>query len=83
MTPGKQADLVVIRGNLASDIRNIHNVEIVFKDGVGYDSAALMQAERGTIGQANWRPWIFAGIVTVTLLLMYVHARRTRSRLQS
>jgi imidazolonepropionase-like amidohydrolase len=79
VTPGKQADLVVIRGNLASDIRNIHNVEIVFKDGVGYDSAALMQAERGNIGLTN-RLWIFAGIFTVTLLLLYVLARLTGSR---
>jgi len=80
VTPGKQADLVVIRGNLVSNIRNIRNVEVVFKDGIGYDSAALMQAERGNIGEMNWRPWVFAGIVSVTFLLMYVHARRARSR---
>ena len=77
--PGKQADLVVIRGNLASDIRNIRNVEIVFKDGVGYDSAALMRAERGQVGLTN-RLWIFAGIFTVTMLLLYAHARLTRSK---
>jgi imidazolonepropionase-like amidohydrolase len=81
--PGKQADLVVIRGNLASDIHYIHNVEIVFKDGVGYDSAALMQAERGNIGMTNWNWWIFAGISTVTLLVMYVHAWRARSSRKS
>jgi hypothetical protein len=80
VTPGKQADLVVIRGNLASDIHNIRNVEIVFKDGVGYDSAALMEAERGNIGLTNRRLWIFAGIFTGTLLLLYVHARLTGSR---
>jgi imidazolonepropionase-like amidohydrolase len=83
VTPGKQADLVVIRGKLASDIRNIRHVEIVFKDGVGYDSAALMQAERGNIGNiglSNSRWWILGGIVAVMLLLMYVHARLTRSR---
>ena len=77
---GKQADLVVIRGNLASDIRTIHNVEIVFKDGVGYDSAALMQAERGNIGMTDSRWWIFGSIFTVTMLLLYAHARLTRSR---
>ena len=80
VTPGKQADLVVIRGNLAADIRNIRNVEVVFKDGVGFDSAALMRAERGNVGLTNWRPWVLGGIVTVMLLLMYVHARLTRSR---
>jgi imidazolonepropionase-like amidohydrolase len=80
VTPAKQADLVVIRGNLAADIRNIRNVEVVFKDGVGFDSAALMRAERGNVGLTNWRPWVLGGIVTVMLLLMYVHARLTRSR---
>ena len=72
VTPGKQADLVVLRGKLASDIRNIRNVEIVFKDGVGFDSAALMRAEHGKIGLTNWRLWLFAGIFTVLLLLLYV-----------
>jgi imidazolonepropionase-like amidohydrolase len=80
VTPGKQADLVVIRGNLASDIRKIRNVEIVFKDGVGYDSATLIRVERGNVGVTNWRPWVLGGIVTVTVLLMYIHARRTGSQ---
>jgi imidazolonepropionase-like amidohydrolase len=80
VTPGKQADLVVLRGQLASDIRSIRNVEIVFKDGVGFDSAALMRAEHGKIGLTNWRLWLFAGIFTVLLLLLYFHARLTGSR---
>lgn len=31
--PGKAADLLIVRGNPASDIRNIHNVRMVFQNG--------------------------------------------------
>lgn len=48
--PGKQADLVVIKGDPSRNISDIEKVEIVFKDGVGYDSAKLMESARGTVG---------------------------------
>jgi imidazolonepropionase-like amidohydrolase len=35
---GKQADIVVVQGDPAANINDIEKVEIVFKDGVGYDS---------------------------------------------
>ena len=38
--PGKQADLVVIKGDPSKKIEDIENVETVFKDGIGYDSAS-------------------------------------------
>lgn len=47
---GKQADLVVIHGNPAAHIYDIENVETVFKDGVGYDSARLIKSDRGAVG---------------------------------
>ena len=47
---GKQADLVVIKGNPADKIEDIENVEIVFKDGVGYDSMKLIESVRGVVG---------------------------------
>ena len=47
---GKQADLVVIRGDPSTRIADIENVEIVFKDGIGFDSAKLIQAVRGVVG---------------------------------
>lgn len=47
---GKQADLVVIRGNPAAHIHDIENVETVFKDGVGYDSSRLIESVRGAVG---------------------------------
>src|SRR5215470_12933969 len=44
---GKQADLVVIKGDPSQKIADIENVEVVFKDGIGYDSARLIQSVRG------------------------------------
>src|SRR3989454_589703 len=40
--PGKLADLVVLRGDLAAEPSVIRNVTLVFKDGVGYDSVKLI-----------------------------------------
>jgi len=51
IAPGKNADLIVVRGNPAADIRDIEKVETVFKDGVGYDSAKLLESVRGRYGQ--------------------------------
>jgi len=50
IAPGKAADLVVIRGDPAAKITDIEKVETVFKDGVGYDSAKLIDACKGTVG---------------------------------
>ena len=50
IAPGKQADLVVIKGDPATKIEDIENVEIVFKDGIGYDSAKLIDSVRGAVG---------------------------------
>jgi imidazolonepropionase-like amidohydrolase len=47
---GKQADLVVIKGDPSKNISDIENVETVFKDGVGYDSAKLIESARGKVG---------------------------------
>jgi hypothetical protein len=48
---GKNADLIVINGNPAARIEDVEKVEIVFKDGVGYDSAKLMESVKGRYGQ--------------------------------
>jgi imidazolonepropionase-like amidohydrolase len=47
---GKNADLVVINGDPSRHIGDIENVEIVFKDGVGYDPAKLNASVRGMVG---------------------------------
>jgi imidazolonepropionase-like amidohydrolase len=48
---GKNADLVVIKGDPANHISDIENVEIVFKDGVGYDSQKLLDSVKGKYGE--------------------------------
>jgi imidazolonepropionase-like amidohydrolase len=50
IAPGKQADLMVVKGNPATTIADIEKVEIVFKDGVGYDSEKLIQSVQGLVG---------------------------------
>jgi imidazolonepropionase-like amidohydrolase len=50
IAPGKQADLVVIKGDPSKKIEDIENVETVFKDGIGYDSARLIDSVRGIVG---------------------------------
>ncbi len=48
---GKNADLVVIKGDPSHDIRDVENTEIVFKDGIGYDSQKLLRSIAGRYGQ--------------------------------
>jgi imidazolonepropionase-like amidohydrolase len=48
---GKNADLVVIRGDPSRKISDVENVEIVFKDGIGYDSQKLLDSVKGHYGQ--------------------------------
>jgi imidazolonepropionase-like amidohydrolase len=47
---GKAADLAVLRGDLTADPSVIRNVTVVFKDGVGYDSAKLIESVKGRVG---------------------------------
>ena len=51
IAPGKDADLVVVKGDPSTAIADIENVEIVFKDGVGYDAARLLESVKGRYGQ--------------------------------
>jgi imidazolonepropionase-like amidohydrolase len=50
LAPGKQADLIVVRGDPSHDVKDIENVETVFKDGVGYDPEKLIASARGMVG---------------------------------
>ena len=50
LAAGKDADLVLIKGDPSKKIEDIENVETVFKDGVGYDSSKLIESVRGQVG---------------------------------
>jgi imidazolonepropionase-like amidohydrolase len=46
----KAADIVVLKGDPSANIKDIENVELVFKDGIGYDSAKLIDSVKGLVG---------------------------------
>ncbi len=50
IAPGKLADLVVIEGDPSADISDIRRVEMVFKDGIAYDSDRLIESVKGSVG---------------------------------
>jgi hypothetical protein len=47
---GKQADILVVKGDPSQKITDLENVELVFKDGIGYDSHKLIDSVRGAVG---------------------------------
>ncbi len=50
IAPGKAADLVLIDGNPAARIADIRKIQIVFKDGAGYDPVKLADSVHGAAG---------------------------------
>jgi cytosine/adenosine deaminase-related metal-dependent hydrolase len=51
IAPNKDADLLVVKGDPSKTITDIENVELVFKDGIGYDPAGLLASVRGRFGE--------------------------------
>ena len=47
---GKLADLYVVRGNPLEDIKTARDIKFVFRDGIAYDPAELLQSAEGKIG---------------------------------
>ncbi len=47
---GKQADLMVVNGDPSTRIGDVRNVEVVFKQGVGFDPAKLIESVKGKVG---------------------------------
>ena len=47
---GKDADLVVVAGDPSRTIADIRRVETVFKHGVGFDPAKLVDSVKGQVG---------------------------------
>ncbi len=50
ITVGKRADLVLINGDVEVDIKNMRNTEIVFKNGIGWDSKKIFDSVKGLVG---------------------------------
>jgi imidazolonepropionase-like amidohydrolase len=50
VAPGMQADLVVIAGDPVRTPADIHNVETVFRRGLGYDAPKLKDSIKGLVG---------------------------------
>jgi hypothetical protein len=50
LAAGKNADMILIKGDPSRKIEDIENVETVFKDGTGYDSRTLIESVRGQVG---------------------------------
>jgi hypothetical protein len=50
ISTGKQADMVLIDGDVADTVKDMRNTEIVFKNGIGYDSPAILQWTKGMVG---------------------------------
>jgi len=47
---GKDADLIVIKGDPSRQIADIEKVDTVFKDGIGYDAPKMADSVRGMVG---------------------------------
>jgi imidazolonepropionase-like amidohydrolase len=47
---GKRADLVLINGDPEKQIKDVRNTEIVFKNGIGFDSKKIFDSVNGKVG---------------------------------
>ena len=48
---GKNADLLIVSGKPDETMEDIKNVEIVFRNGIGYNSKALRERAKGLVGR--------------------------------
>lgn len=48
---GKRSDMVLVNGQPAEKIEDIQNIELVFKNGIGYSSPKILAAMKETVGQ--------------------------------
>jgi imidazolonepropionase-like amidohydrolase len=47
---GKQADLILVTGDPATTIADVRRVDTVFRQGVGFDAAKLIESVKGRVG---------------------------------
>jgi len=48
--PGMQADLVVVNGDVVRSPADIRKTDLVFRRGIGFDSAKLRESIKGLVG---------------------------------
>jgi hypothetical protein len=76
---GQRADLFIVRGNPSTRIGDVRNVEMVMKDGVGYDPAALTESAAGSIGAYDFRlllRWPANAIMAFLLVVLALYISR-------
>ncbi len=50
VTIGKRADLMIVKGDPSRRIQDIENIQLVFRDGIGFDPAKLLSSVKGLYG---------------------------------
>jgi imidazolonepropionase-like amidohydrolase len=48
---GKDANLMIVKGDPSTHITDIENVEVVLKDGIAYDSNKILESVKGHYGR--------------------------------
>jgi imidazolonepropionase-like amidohydrolase len=51
LAPDKQADLLLIDGKPDEDLKALSRIDVVFRNGIGYDPKKLVESVRGKIGR--------------------------------
>jgi imidazolonepropionase-like amidohydrolase len=78
-----RADLFIVRGDPSAHISDIRHVELVMKEGVGYDPAALRDSVAGSVGAYDIRAllrWPTNAMMTALLLLLAMLVSRMGGR---
>jgi hypothetical protein len=78
---GKQADLVILRGDPSLRVSDIRNVELVFKDGIAYEPDKLIAAAAGTLSAFDLGYALRRNFWPITIVLMIIGGRRVIRRL--
>ena len=76
----------MLRGNPLTNIADVHNVELLFKNGVAYDPDALISSVEGTVGEFEFKSVLHSPLrltlLGMAFLLAIRIAWRTVSRLK-
>jgi imidazolonepropionase-like amidohydrolase len=51
LAAGKQADLILVDGKPDEDIKQLRQIDLVFRDGIAYDSKKIVESLKGKVGR--------------------------------